>query len=207
MTRKFKYAAVSFCLLSVWSAAAPFLAKYLVVEKPLAKADAILILGGSSVYVERAQKAAELFHQGVAPKIFLTDDGENAGWSQKEKRNPAYFDLAVDELRAHGIPREAIESLVPDNSGTIYESEELREKVRSQGMNSILIVTSAYHSRRALWVFQMDFAKNNLQTEIGIVHAATGLQTPSPYIWWLTPQGWRSVAGEYVKILYYWLSY
>ena len=76
-------------LFAVWIFAAPFLATNLIIEKPLEKADAIFVLGGSSVYFERTQKAAELYKKGVSDKIFLTDDGERGGWSQSGKKKSA----------------------------------------------------------------------------------------------------------------------
>ncbi len=81
-----------------------FLAKRLIIEKSLERADVILVLGGSSVFIERTQKAAEIFKQGVASKILLTDDGEKAGWSRMERRNPPYVELAQKNLVAQGVP-------------------------------------------------------------------------------------------------------
>ena len=77
--RTFIYSLIVF---SLWIPLAWAAANYLIVEKPLAQADAILVLGGSSVYIERTQKAAELYKQGVAPRILLSNDGARAGWLQ-----------------------------------------------------------------------------------------------------------------------------
>jgi len=33
------------------------------------------------------------------------------------------------------------------------------------------------------------------------------LQTPTPGTWWFSPRGWQTVAGEYVKMVYYRVSY
>lgn len=207
MSRTFKILIFLSILFVIWIIVAPFLANFLIIEKPLEKADAILVLGGSAVYVERTQKAASLYNKGVAPKIFLTDDGEKAGWSQTEQRNPPFVDLAKKELIAQGVPENVIEILKPNVSGTFSEAEVLQEKAKNENLKSLLIVTSAYHSRRSLWVFEKVFVEKNLQIQIGIEPSETGQQTPPPFIWWLTPRGWNLVAGEYVKFLYYWLNY
>jgi hypothetical protein len=34
-----------------------------------------------------------------------------------------------------------------------------------------------------------------------------GAQTPTAAKWWLSARGWRSVAPEYPKLVYYWLRY
>ena len=125
------------------------------------KADAIFVLGGSSVYVERTQKAAELFKNGVSEKILLTDDGTRGGWSKLEKRNPPFAELAKNELVKLGVPAENIEILQPPVTGTIYEARNLAEAVKTKNLNSVLIVTSAYHSRRAFWICDKILKENN----------------------------------------------
>lgn len=203
----FKILIVFLALFAVWIIAAPFLATNLIIEKPLEKADAIFVLGGSSVYFERTQKAAELFKKGVADRIYLTDDGERGGWSQKEKRNPPFAELAKNELVKNGVPAEDIEILQPQVTGTIYEARILNNLVRSRKLNSVLLVTSAYHTRRAFWICDKVLRENDTGVNLGIGSAETGIETPPPQMWWLKPKGWEFVAGEYVKILAYWVYY
>ena len=205
LSRSFKFLAIFILLTTAWIFLAPSLAERLVVEKPLQFADAIIVLGGSSVYLERTQKAALVYKEGIARKTLLTDDGEKTGWSRSEKRNIPYVELAQRSLIAQGVPVENIEIIKPDGSGTIYEAQIVREKARANDWKSILIVTSAYHTRRALQTFEKTFANDNI--EIGIVAPPTGQQTPPPFYWWLTARGWDVVAGEYVKSLYYWAYY
>ena len=192
-------------LLLAWILFAWFLAENLIVEKPLEKADAILILSGSSVYPERTQKAALVYKQGVAPRVLLTDDGEHAGWSPTERRNPRAVERARNNLIAQGVPPENIEILPAQVSGTIDEAEALRRKIEQTDWKAVLLVTSAYHTRRSLWTFEKVLENSSVQ--IGIVSPPPGEQTPSPFYWWLTRKGWSSVAAEYVKIVYYRLNY
>ncbi len=182
-----------------------FLAENLIVEKPLERADAILILSGSSVYLERTQKAALVYRQGVAPKILLTDDGGRAGWSRTEQKNPKFVEAARNDLIAEGVAPENIEILAARVSGTIDEAEALRGEIEQTNLKSILLITSAYHTRRSLWTFEKILENKDVQ--IGIVSPPTGEQTPPPFLWWLTRKGWSLVAGEYVKIIYYRANY
>ncbi len=205
MSRSFKFITVFLILFLAWILFAWFLAKNLIVEKPLERADAILILSGSGVHLERTHKAALVYKQGVAPKILLTDDGERAGWSKIERRNPKFAEVARNDLIAAGIAPENIEILPGQVSGTIDEAEALRVKIKQANWKSILIVTSAYHTRRSLRTFEKILEEENVQ--IGIVSPPTGEQTPPPFYWWLTRKGWGSVAAEYVKIVYYRLNY
>jgi uncharacterized SAM-binding protein YcdF (DUF218 family) len=190
-------------LLAVWIAAAPFLANALIVERPLGTADAILVLGGSYTYRERTEKAAELFNQGIAPRIYLTDDGEVSGWAPNEATNPSFVELARRSLVAKGVPADRIIILQPRVTGTIHEARLLSETARVAGLKSVLIVTSAYHTRRALWTFQRVFSENEQSVEAGIASPSPGKQTPRPIFWWLSTAGWNFVAGEYVKIAVY----
>lgn len=203
----FKLVCASLILLLGWILLAPRLATLLIVEKPLAKADAIFVLSGSAAYIERNQKAAALYRQGVAPKILLTNDGIKGGWDKKERRNPYYVERARWELIGQGVPEDAIEILPGTVSGTEAEAELLIKTTREKDLKSVLLVTSAYHTRRTLWTFEKTALKNNSSVEIGIESPPTGQQTPPPFYWWATATGWHAVAAEYVKIVYYWLFY
>lgn len=205
MSRRIKFLVFLLVAGVVWVVCAPLLATRLIVEKPLEKADAILVLGGSATYIERTHKAAELYKKGIAPRIFLTDDGERAGWSKKEQRNPPYFELAKRALAAQGVPEDAIKVLPGEVTGTDWEARVLSQEIETSGLKSVLLVTSAYHSRRALWTFEKFLAGKDVS--IGLEHAPTGEQTPAPRFWWLSPRGWQMVAGEYVKLAVYWAYY
>jgi uncharacterized SAM-binding protein YcdF (DUF218 family) len=205
MSRLLKVALGLLAAFICWVFLAPYLAERLIIEKPLERADAIMVLGGSAVYLERTQKAAEIYKQGVAPKILLTDDGERAGWSKKEQTNLPYVELARRSLVTQGVPEDAIRILPGEVTGTDWEARRLAEEIDRDGLHSVLLVTSAYHSRRALWTFEKFLAEKGVG--IGIEHSPTGEQTPSPGSWWLSPRGWNMVGGEYVKSAVYWAYY
>lgn len=185
--------------------AAPFLATHLIVERPLLHADAILVLSGSSVYNERATRAAELYKQGVSRQIFLTDDGVRSGWSEAEMTNLSYVELARRAIVADGVPIEAVTILPGRAEGTESEARLLAAEIERRPLASVLIVTSAYHSRRAIWTFDNAFAGK--EVTLGIEHAPLGDLNPRPSNWWLSRLGWRLVGSEYVKAVGYWLFY
>ena len=188
----------------IWILAAPFLAENLIVEKPLEKADAILVLSGSAVYEERTNAATRLYQQGVSKKILLTDDGDLAGWSQLEQKNPPFVYLEKQILISQGVAAADIEILDDKVTGTIWEARGLQKRIEAEKLNSVLLVTSAYHTKRALGVFQKVIGDD---AEIGIIAVSPGEQTPAPQFWWLSPKGWQLVAGEYVKSFIYWIYY
>ncbi|HXM33543.1 MAG TPA: YdcF family protein [Pyrinomonadaceae bacterium] len=183
-------------LLLAWGAAT-----VLVVEAPLEHADAIAVLSGSAVIRERAQFAAQLYKEGRAPKIILTNDNHQGSWSSAEQRNPFYYEQAADLLAGAGVPRAAIEILPQPVSGTDEEASLLRRYAEEHQLKSILVVTSAYHSRRALWTLRQVFANTGIT--VGLIAVPPGNQAPSPATWWLHIRGWQMVAGEYAKMVYY----
>ena len=204
MKKSFIMIALFFVALLAWFAFAPFLAKNLIVERRLESGDAILVLGGSTTYKERTKKAASVYAHGKFKRIIVTDDGGHAGWSQTEQRNPRFVDLAKRELITHGVPEDAIEILSPEGSGTVYEARKLKTLAAKKEWNSVVLVTSGYHTRRAFSTFR-EVLSNDIK--IGVVSPPPGDQTPEPSLWWLQSKGWQFVAGEYVKIVAYWLFY
>lgn len=203
LKRKLLVAAV--CAPLVWMLAAWAAARWLSVEEDLPRADAIIVLGGSEVYKERARYAAKLFHEGRAPIVVITSDGQFAGWSNERGRNPLTFERSVDELKHHGVSGENIEIVPQVVTGTYEECVTLREYAVQQNLRSLLIVTSAYHTRRARWSLRRVFAGSGI--EIGIDGAPPGDQSPAAHVWWLKRRGWRVVAAEYVKMIYYQVHY
>ncbi|MDX6693402.1 MAG: hypothetical protein QOF02_1005 [Blastocatellia bacterium] len=206
MTRARRLLFIAALVLAAWSALAWVAAEELIVSVELPKrADAIVVLSGSKAYVERARRAAQLFHEGRAAKIILTNDNQQSGWSVEQQANPFFIERAAAELNSAGVPADAIEMLPQAVTSTHEEASLLREYASAHGLRSILIVTSAYHSRRALWTWLTVFEESSVQ--LGLDAVAPGDQTPRPAVWWLQPRGWPMVAGEYFKLIYYRFHY
>jgi len=196
------------CLLlfiPAWFVLAWVAAHALIVTADLPAADAIVIMSGSSTYIERTHKAAELYRQGRAPLVVLTDDQTRGGWSNALQRNPYFVERAHEELTRQGVPPERIRVAPGVAASTRDEALILSDYASAHGLRSVLVVTSAYHSRRTLRSLRQTFAGTG--TAVGMVPAPTGIQTPNPVLWWLHVEGWRSVAGEYVKLIYYRVRY
>ena len=118
----------------------------------------MLVLAGSSTFKERTHQAAQLFKEGRAPKIILTNDNQESGWSAELQTNPLYVQRAASELKLCGVPEENIEIVPETVSSTRDEAARVREYAASSGLHSILVVTSAYQVRRARWTFDQMFA-------------------------------------------------
>jgi uncharacterized SAM-binding protein YcdF (DUF218 family) len=190
-------------VLAVWVILAWVAGRALIVKAEIGSADALVVLSGSSSYLERTQKAAELFRQGRAPVVLLTNDHTRGGWSQPLQTNPYFVDRATEELIKQGVPAERIRIVPGVAESTRSEALIVKDYAAAHGFRSVLIITSAFHSRRALRTFRTSFAGTGI---IVGLDPSSGLRT-SAALWWLSPSGWRDVAGEYIKLVYYWSKY
>jgi len=189
----------------VWPTIAWAGARLLIVRSELVSADAIVVMSGSATYRERAAWAARLYREGRAPIVILTNDSLKSGWDNKEQRNPYFYELAARELQQQGVPEAKIQVVSGIALGTYEESLGVRDYASAHQLKRLLIVTSAYHTRRTLW--SLRHACEGSGIEIGIDSPAPGWQTPAPSRWWWRRWGWKVVAGEYVKLIYYWMRY
>ena len=192
------------CIL-IWPLVAWIGARLLITEAPLDTADVIVVLGGSANYQERAREAAQLLLEGRSQRILITNDNARGPWSSSEQRNPFFYERSAEEIRSAGVPANSIDVLMTPVANTHEEAVLVRKYAEEQGLRSVLIVTSAYHSRRALWVFSRVFRNTDIQ--IGLISGPLGIESPKAATWWLTARGWRSVPTEYVKMVYYVIKY
>ena len=195
---------IAVVVLGAWTLLAWWAARFLVVSAPLERADAIVVLSGSACLIERTKEAADLYNSNVASRVVLTNDNLRGTWSSAEQRNPFFYERARDNLVLTGVPPQRIEVIYHPVYGTYDEAQTVRDYAQAQGFKSILVVTSGYHSRRALWTLQRVFKDSNVQ--VGMQAVDTGIETPPPLTWWLHARGWQMVAGEYVKSVYYHLN-
>jgi uncharacterized SAM-binding protein YcdF (DUF218 family) len=199
MSKKLKTGIGFLTLLGGWIVVAPLLANYLVVQKPLERADAIVILSGSAEYIERTREAAEIFTKEISSKIILTDDGLSGGWNNELNRNPSWAERARWELIALGVREDAVEVLPTIVQGTNEEAELIVKTAAKRGIKSVMLVTSAYHSRRTIWSFEKAAERKNLTLTIGVLSPPG---KPNPF-WWLSVNGWTTIGLEWMKTVYY----
>ena len=215
MVVKTRIVKILLVVIVVWTVAAGVAARALIIRAPLESADAIVVLSGSSAYVERTHKAAQLFREGRAPRVLLTDDHTRGGWDNARQRNPFFVERAQDELIKGGVPEDKIE-VVPGFAGSTHdEALVLKHRALNERFiqhfislpryKSLLVVTSSYHSRRALQTLQQTFAGTDVK--LGMEPSPDDSLHASTVFWWLRPDGWRNVGGEYVKLIYYWFKY
>ncbi|MBA3767514.1 MAG: hypothetical protein H0W99_11100, partial [Acidobacteria bacterium] len=107
-------------ILAAWPLLAWVAARALIVRAELTHADALVVLSGSGVYIERTGHAAQLWKEGRADRIILTNDSQRGGWSEAERRNPMFVERAVAELQRAGVAADRIEVL-PEPVTSTYD--------------------------------------------------------------------------------------
>jgi uncharacterized SAM-binding protein YcdF (DUF218 family) len=137
--------ALSAMLLLGWKAVLSHLGDYLVSPQSPQSADLILVLGGD-FWGARVLKGADLAMQGYAP-LALISGTPYAGRPEGE--------LAIEFLVERGYPERLFQSFGHHAPSTIEEAIALRPELARRGVRRVLLVTSAYHSRRAGIVFRL----------------------------------------------------
>jgi uncharacterized SAM-binding protein YcdF (DUF218 family) len=180
----FKTAVVLICVMTAIAVLAYFNPeKFICVDSGKnVSGDVLVVLGGGSH--ERPLRAAELFKQHVAPRILLTGDGDD--------------EVNRQILLDNGVPSDVIE--IENKSTTTHENAVFSiQRLRAEKVHRVVLVTSWYHSRRALKTFE---------------HYAPEIQfysRPSYYAYF--PQDWKKLGInkrmrlEFLKLPGYWLRY
>ena len=106
----------------------------------------------------------------------------------------------VNRLRRLGISERRVRVLPIVGPGTYGEALTALAFARQAGIRSLLVATSAYHTRRSLAVFRRVFRGTGV--EIGVAPALRS-SPAEPQWWWLSGYDRAYVAYEWAAIIYY----
>lgn len=184
----------------------PLPARFLMVRDNIRKADAIVVLSGDWKF-DRENKVIELYKQGFAGKIIRILERDNL-WFNWIK-NLLNLDITQGEVysgyfRSGGIPAEAIITGEEVATSTFDELTAARDIILKNRFKSIILVTSDYHMRRALftarWVFR--------HQDVKIYNATAHSKKFNPHRWWLHEDDIKSVVLEYpIMVFYLWYHF
>lgn len=142
----------------------------LIREDKLVKADVIVALGGDH-RCNREKRAAELYHQGWANNVVVSGIKYPWGFHTGEAARRYVMNL--------GVPEEKI-SMIGETLNTRVEAKVLDEMMRERGWNSAIIVTSAFHSRRATYTIEKAARDRTFHSS----PVPTGSPEWAPDRWW-----------------------
>ena len=155
---------------------------FLCVDSGDVRADVLVVLGGG--VHDRPAWAADLYRQHAAPSLILSGEGDDA--------------INRRILLDAGVPAKAIQ--IENKSLTTRENALFTIKMlRAEHFHRVILVTSWYHSRRALKTFQHyapDITFYSRPSYFGIARAD-----------WKKLGVKRRMRWEFLKLPGYWLRY
>lgn len=199
MTNVYIWLAVLGALVVLYSARHRLLripGRFLVVDDAPSACDAIVLLNGN--ISTRAYRAIELHNKTRAPILMarLADTEE-----VRLGVVPNITEATRTLLMRRGIADDDIQVLCSDRwiAGTWAEAILLCARIRDNGCRSVIIVTDAFHTRRARWTFRTIMRDDNVK----FTCAATPYSLNLVDQWWRSEYGLVQVIIEYIKFVHY----
>ncbi len=162
-------------------------ARFLVVDRPQ-PSDAIVVLAGETNV--RPARALELLRQGVAPRVFM----------DAETRDLIYDQRLTDIARKYvdALPEASRVSVCPVvGFSTNAETDDVNRCLQPLGAHQVLIVTSDFHTRRALMIFRHRLPQYQF-------HVAAA-RNPAEFgeAWWTNREWAKTIFDEWAKLLWW----
>jgi uncharacterized SAM-binding protein YcdF (DUF218 family) len=156
------------------------------------KVDAIVAISGGDTSA-RTEQAIELYEQGWADKLILSG-------AAVDKTGPSNAEAMRRQATSAGVPDSAI--IIEEGSETTRQNAaNTHDLFADNDIHSVILVTSAYHQRRAGLEFGQR-AGNHVRI---INHPVASDNQWSPW-WWTTLSGWFLALGEFSKIIVFYLG-
>jgi len=168
------------------------------IGEPPQVADAILILPGSED--ARPEAAADLIQAGLAPAVLIpethqpTDPPTVPGFASTERN--------VKILRRRGVAASQIHVLDGLSSSTYDDAKSLARHLQRVPLADVLVVTDAWHSRRARVAFQHALAGSPTR-----IHFYTVPNRFDSHNWWIDQGTRNGILKEWGKLLCYVMIY
>jgi uncharacterized SAM-binding protein YcdF (DUF218 family) len=178
------------------------LANYLVsTDTPLAKAELIFVLNGD--YDTRPFYTTDLYQQKLAPLVAIAQTESSQAELMGLVGNPT--DIAVEIMKMRGVPSDKL--LVFDETGpvtsTFDEARALRQYIQAHDVRSVILVTSAFHTRRSRWIFERELEGVPVNLQVAAA-PHNGFDASN---WWQKEDGLINLNNEYIKLIFYKIKY
>ncbi len=194
-------AAATLLLLSVFI---PRMGTYLVAEHDLIEADALVILMGS--VPARALEGAEVYREGFVRDIIVVQTHVESEELLAERgvKIPGQAELTSDALTQMGVPIGQIEVLPGRVRSTWEEAQVVCAYLAdNREIDSLILVTSSFHTRRTLIIFERACRSLNLDREIELIIRPSSFDAFQAERWWQDRESAKRVVLEYMKLAYF----
>ncbi len=175
-------------------------AEFFTVNNVTSGADAIVVLSGGKG--TRIPHALKLFAEGFAPRLLLTEEKKrNLRFAHLFSTNEEIAQAMIDELKL-SVPIITVPSLKDGATSTFDEAYDLRKFSEKEAFKKLILVTDAFHTRRAYHAFQTVFAGTKIRLEMSAAQNDIYDETN----WWTSDQGISAYVLESIKYPVYLLS-
>ena len=172
--------------------------RWLVVEDPPEKANAIVVLSGRMPV--RAIGAARLYREGYAPQVWLTHPEQPEASLKSMNIVDAGEDVFNSRVLVHeGVPASAIVRIEPQINNTADEIRTIAVQLARENGSTVIIVTTKAHTRRVRKLWQ----KLSGGRGRAIVRA-TPEDAFDPAHWWRTSSDVLEVVREVLGLINAW---
>ena len=129
----------------------------LVVDDPRERADAIIVVAGSTP--SREEAAAGLYRAGWAPQVLISRQfvpGRVQRLIDMGVRRLDFQGESLAALERYGVPRDAIVTLDQPAEITETELRAVATAARDRGWRRVILVTSPFHTRRVQVIWRRE---------------------------------------------------
>ncbi len=156
------------------------------------KSDAIVAISGGDTKA-RTSEAIQLYANGWANKLIFSG-------AAQDKTGPSNAKAMKKQAIESGIPESSI--LIEENAVNTQENAtNTQTLIQNNSLRSIILVTSAYHQKRA----SLEFQKRAGST-VEVVNHPVAHDNQWHENWYLTPSGWWLSISELVKVIGFYTS-
>jgi uncharacterized SAM-binding protein YcdF (DUF218 family) len=171
--------------LSVWLAAKA--GSFLVVDAPR-PSDVIVVLAGETD--RRPERALQLLAQGYGRRVVL-DVPTNSKLYE-------FTQIQLAEKYVHDLPQGAAVTVCPiDGLSTKDEARDAEKCIAREGGKNVLIVTSDFHTLRALSVFQREVPGHDYSVAAARNEEQFGAR------WWMHRQWAKTFVDEWLRLIWW----
>lgn len=180
-----------------------YLGRSLVADNLSATADVAVVLSTGVDYLPRLLQAAHLYREKRVNKILINGNRKTNAIRELEKQGfvPAcdWSENSLRILEMHGVPREEVWAVsAEDVFDTVSEAQTIKPFLQKNGVNSLIITTSKFHTRRALYIWRKVLGTDNN------IYISAAVDDPfDPDSWWQNGRQVKQVMGEYGGMAYY----
>src|ERR1700689_234257 len=161
--------------------------RFLVVDGPRAS-DVIVVLAGKTD--RRPTRALELLQQGYGKRVLIDVPADSTIYT--------FTQLDLAQKYVQSLPQAAVVSVCPIvGLSTKAETEDVEKCLTRMNAGTVLIVTSEFHTRRALTIFRQELPRRTFSVAAEYDSAQFGTH------WWTHRQWAKTVVDEWLRLLWW----